>query len=221
MKTRTRSLFALMLALCLVLVACSSNDGSDVAQTTDAVPTEPAAVAESDESAPDETPALGAVEQPEPSEPDVPLQVEVDVDINLAPQGIFAGAAAALEALESYRFTTSFLFMGEEDGEVESGSIELSGEIMDAEHKHFVWRNLEDGEHFELCVGGCGRTGDGSRSCDQLGRNRTGRDHMYDRRCAEHTVADRESGRPFRDTAHQLTGGCGNRFIAGADCQRR
>ena len=154
MKTRTWSLFALMLALWLVLAACSSNDGSDVAQTTDPAPTEPAAVAESDESAPDETPALGTVEQPEPSEPDVPLQVEVevdvDVDINLAPQGIFAGAATALEALESYRFTTSFLFMGEEDGEVESGSIELSGEIMDAEHKHFVWRNLDDGEHFEI-----------------------------------------------------------------------
>ncbi len=154
MKTRTWSLLALVLALCLVLAACSSNDKSDVAQTTDPAPTEPATVAAADESAPDETPVLGTIEQPEPSEPDVPLQVEVDVDvdlgIDLAPEGIFAGATAALEALDSYRFMTSFLFMGEEDGEVKSGSIELSGEIMDAEHKHFVWRNLDDGEHFEI-----------------------------------------------------------------------
>lgn len=154
MKTRTWSLLALVLALCLVLAACSSNDKSDVAQTTDPAPTEPATVAAADESAPDETPQLGAVEQPEPSEPDVPLQVEVDVEVdlgvNLAPEGIFAGSTAALEALESYRFTTLFLFVGEEGGEVESGSIELSGEIMDADRKHFTWRNLDDGEQFEI-----------------------------------------------------------------------
>lgn len=154
MKTRTWSLLALVLALCLVLAACSSNDKSDVAQTTDPAPTEPATVAAADESAPDETPQLGVVEQPEPSEPDVPLQVEVDVEVdlgvNLAPEGIFAGSTAALEALESYRFTTLFLFVGEEGGEVESGSIELSGEIMDADRKHFTWRNLDDGEQFEI-----------------------------------------------------------------------
>ncbi|MEE8593723.1 MAG: hypothetical protein V3T03_06315 [Candidatus Bipolaricaulota bacterium] len=158
MKTRTWSLFALMLALCLVLVACTSNDDSDSASTTGPAPT---AVADTDESTPavevetpDETPALGTVEQPQPSEPDMPLQVEVDVDVDLsidpASEGIFAGATAALEALESYRFTTTFLFMGEEAGEIESGSIELSGEIMDAQHKHFVWRNLDDGEYFEI-----------------------------------------------------------------------
>jgi len=116
-------------------------------------------VADTDESTPavevetpDETPALGTVEQPQPSEPEPPLEIDVDVDveINLVPEGIFAGSTAALEALESYRFTTLFLFVGEEGGEVESGSIELSGEIMDAERKHFVWRNLDDGEHFEI-----------------------------------------------------------------------
>jgi len=150
MKTRTWSLFALMLALCLVLAACGGSDDEPDATTT----TEPAAttVADADESTPDETPALGTVEQPQPSEPEPPLEIDVDVDveINLVPEGIFAGSTAALEALESYRFTTLFMFVGEEGGEVESGSIELSGEIMDAEHKHFVWRNLDDGEHFEI-----------------------------------------------------------------------
>jgi len=155
MKTRTWSLFALMLALCLVLAACGGSDDEPDATAT----TEPAGttVAEADESTPtvdvetsDETPALGTIEQPEPSQPEPPLEVDVDIDIDLAPEGIFADSAAALEALESYRFTTVFLFMGEEGGEVESGSIELTGEIMDAEHKHFVWRNLDDGEYFEI-----------------------------------------------------------------------
>ncbi|MFC2108015.1 hypothetical protein ACFLS5_00965 [Candidatus Bipolaricaulota bacterium] len=162
MKIRTWSLFALMLALCLALAACSPSNGSDVAQTTDATPTEPVpveplAVADADESTPavevetpDETPALGTVEQPQPSEPELPLEVDVDVDIDLAPEGIFAGSTAALEALESYRFATVFLFTGTEGGEVESGSIELTGEIMDADRKHFVWRNLDDGEYFEI-----------------------------------------------------------------------
>ena len=151
MKTRTWSFFALMLALCLVLVACSSNDGDDLAQTTDPATTEPVPVEPSIEpDTPDEAPELEAVADAQPSDPAPPLEVEVDVEIDLAPEGIFAGSTAALEALESYRFTTVFLFTGEEGGEVESGSIELSGEIMDAEHKRFVWHNLEDGEYFEI-----------------------------------------------------------------------
>ena len=151
MKTRTWSLFALMLALCLVLVACSSNNGDDLAQTTDPETTGPVPIEPLIElDTPDEAPELEAVEDAQPSEPAPPLEVEVDVEIDLAPEGLFAGSTAALEALEAYRFTTVFLFTGEEGGEVESGSIELSGEIMDAEHKRFVWRNLEDGEYFEI-----------------------------------------------------------------------
>jgi len=151
MKTRTWSFFALMLALCLVLVACSSNDGDDLAQTTDPATTEPVPVEPSIEpDTPDEAPGLGTVEEDQPSDPEPLLEVGVDVEIELPPAGIFAGSTAALEALESYRFTTVFLFTGEEGGEVESGSIELSGEIMDAEHKRFVWHNLEDGEYFEI-----------------------------------------------------------------------
>jgi len=160
MKTRIWSLFALILALCLVLTACSSNNDDEIATITEP---EPIVVVNPEPSVPavdaepqEDVPTLASVESPEPSEPDFPVEVNVDastgidVGVDLAPQGIFAGATAALEALDSYRFTTVFLFTGEEDGEVESGSIELSGEIMDAQHKHFVWRNLEDGEHFEI-----------------------------------------------------------------------
>ncbi|MFC2095625.1 hypothetical protein ACFLSW_04220 [Candidatus Bipolaricaulota bacterium] len=163
MKIRNWNVLALMLALCLVLAACGSNDAPDAASTPDPAPVAAADTADATPTAP--APVADAVEptaievdlpteQPEPSEPDVPLEldvdVEVDIGIDLTPEGIFAGATAALEALDSYRFTTSFLFAGEEDGTFESGSIELSGEIMDSERKHFTWRNLEDGEQFEI-----------------------------------------------------------------------
>jgi len=152
MRTRSWNLVVLLLALCLALASCSSNNDSDSATSNEPAPSEPTAVAPAD------TPELGTVVETPPSEPDLPIEVEVTVDteagidvgIDLSPEGIFAGATAALEALDSYRFTTSFLFTGEEDGEVESGSIELSGEIMDAQRKHFVWRNVADDEHIEL-----------------------------------------------------------------------
>jgi len=157
MKRRIWYTLALMMALTLALTACSSNQEPTLTEPTSPSSTETDAeesIPTVEVETPDETPGLGTVDEAQPSEADLPLEIEVDVDvdlgINLAPEGIFAGAAAALEALESYRFTTSFLFTGEEDGEVESGSIELSGEIMDAEHKHFVWRNLDDGEQFEI-----------------------------------------------------------------------
>jgi len=134
-----------MLALCLVLAACSSSDDADLTATTESEPTGPEPIEPAVEA-----PELEEVDDPVPSDPDLSLEIGVDVEIDLAPEGIFARSTAALEALESYRFTTLFLFTSEEDGEVESGSIELSGEIMDAEHKHFVWRNLDNGEYFEI-----------------------------------------------------------------------
>lgn len=161
MKTRIWSLFALILVLCLVLTACSSNVDNEVAVTPDPDPvvvsrelSVPAVVAEPQEDAP----TLASVESPEPGESEFPVEVDVSIDtetgldagIDIAPEGIFARAAAALQALDSYRFTTSFLFSGQEDGEIESGSIELSGEIRDAQNKHFVWHNLDDGDQFEI-----------------------------------------------------------------------
>ena len=162
MKTRIWSLLALILALCLVLTACSSNGDDEIATNTNA---DPAVVANPEPSSPtgdvdsqEDAPTLASVESPEPVEPGFPVDVEVNVDTNtgidvgvdLTPEGIFAGATAALEALETYRFSTTFLFTGQEDGAIESGSIELTGEIMGAKRKHFVWRDLGNGDHFEI-----------------------------------------------------------------------
>ncbi|MBU1049997.1 hypothetical protein KKG90_08255 [Candidatus Bipolaricaulota bacterium] len=164
MKIRLWNLLALTFALCLILTACSSNSDTEQATTsTHAADLDPVATSAPEATVPaaqpqEEAPTLASVDTPPPSAPSLPVDVEVTVDsetgldvgIDIAPQGIFAGATAALQALQSYRFTTSFLFTGQEDGTIESGSIELSGEIMDAQRKHFTWKNLEDGEQFEI-----------------------------------------------------------------------
>lgn len=155
MKTQIWNSMILVLALCLVLTACSSSNDDEIATITKP---DPIAATDADETTPEEAPALGAIETPDPSDAGLPVEVEVsldtntgiDVGVDLTPAGIFAGATAALQALESYRFTTSFLFTEQGDGEIESGSIELSGEIMDAQRKHFVWKNHEDDEQFEI-----------------------------------------------------------------------
>lgn len=162
MNKRLWIFMAVMMAMCLMLAACSSNEpvpstaDEDAASTSaaDAAPLTPVV----DETPQDEPPTLASIDTPQSSDVDLPVEVEVSVDpeagidvsVDIAPEGIFAGSAAALRALDSYRFTTSFLFTGEDDGEIESGSIELSGAIMDADHKHFVWRDLDDGEQFEI-----------------------------------------------------------------------
>jgi len=155
MKTRAWNFMILVLVLCLVLTACSSNNDAEIATIT-----EPDSIVATDADATtaEETPALGAIETPDPSDVGLPVEVEVsldtstgiDVGIDIAPEGIFARATAALQALNSYRFTTSFLFTGQEDGEIESGSIEISGEIMGPQSKHFVWSDLEENEQFEI-----------------------------------------------------------------------
>lgn len=161
MKKRTWSPMVFLLALCLVLTACSSSNDAEIAPIT---APDPIVVAENESSTPEievaaseKAPSIASIDT-EPSDSELPVEVEVTVDtdtgidvgVDLIPEGIFAGATVALQALDSYRFTTSFLFTGQEDGEIESGSIELSGEIMGAERKHFIWKNLEDNEQFEI-----------------------------------------------------------------------
>ena len=141
--------FALILLLCLALAACSSDTASDDTSLSDAStaagePEQPsAAPAEAQATAPE----LGAVVTPSPeAAPDEGALPEATPP----PMGAFAGASAALEGLSSYRFVTSFVFTGEDDGEIESGSIELSGAVMDADRKHFVWRDLGEDEEFQI-----------------------------------------------------------------------
>jgi len=142
----------LLLAVGLIagLAACSSNKDAappasqPTATEADSTTTSPA---ESPEPAvpptePTEVP-VAAVDAP----PDAAASAE---DVVPAPESAFSRAQLALEQLESYRYTTSFLFVGEEEGEPESGSIELTGIVAGPDLKHLTWRTLEEDESFEV-----------------------------------------------------------------------
>jgi len=135
-------LVAALLALCLA--ACSSNEG-----TTTATP-------EATTETADETPAAEPVaEVTEPvtepvAEPEPAAEVQTDETASLPPEGAFSDAASALAELNSYRYSTLFTFVGEEDGEIEAGSIEMLGVVAGPDQKHLVWMNLEDEERFEV-----------------------------------------------------------------------
>jgi len=62
----------------------------------------------------------------------------------------FLEATDALSTLSSYSYTTSFTFVGEEDGEVHSGSIELAATIVGDDRMHLEWRDIEEDEYVEL-----------------------------------------------------------------------
>ena len=130
----------MVMALALCLAACSPDRPAET--TLDETPAETldetADVA--GQAGPERGPiSEGAAETPEVQPESIP-----------APEGVFAGASAALEGLASYRYTTTFLFVGEDNGEVESGSIEITGAIVGADRKHLTWRNLADNEEFQL-----------------------------------------------------------------------
>ena len=146
MTQRTWLLLLLTAAVVLGLVACSSEQ--EPTTTTEA--TEAAAEAV------DETPEAGpAAEATEPltepaSEPESAPAAETGEGAFLPPEGAFSDATAALDELNSYRYSTLFTFVGEENEEIEAGSIELTGIVAGPDEKHLIWMNLEDEERFEV-----------------------------------------------------------------------
>ncbi len=139
MAQRTWLVLLLTAILALCLAACSSNEGT-TPTTTDAT-TETV-----DEAPADEAPAA----EPPPEEPEAEAVSDIEDVASLAPEGAFSGAAEALAGLNSYRYSTLFTFVGEEDGEIEAGSIELTGIVAGPDEKHLTWMNLEDEERFEV-----------------------------------------------------------------------
>lgn len=131
----TLAVMAIVLALCLA--ACSSDRPSTGPTTT-------------------ETPAEAVTEETVPAViEDVATTLEEptaaeEEPIIPPPASAFSSAAVALEKLDSYRYTTLFLFVGEQDGEPESGSIELTGVVAGLDEKHLVWRNLDENDLFEV-----------------------------------------------------------------------
>lgn len=158
MKTRSVVTLLLLFGLAL-LVACSSNEApsettpsepaasSDGPVAVEGSPTDSVSPAEAPEDAPSDSPEPVApaetphesTEEPEPVEPDSP-------DAAFP----FVGAAEALDGLSSYRYQSRFTFVGEDDGEPESGSIEISGSVVAPDRQHITWTDLSTGETFEL-----------------------------------------------------------------------
>jgi hypothetical protein len=142
MTKRTWILLLLTAVLALGLAACTKNE--ETTTTTDAT-TE----------AVDETPAaepVDAVTEPaaEPVAVEPTPPAGTGEEAVLPPEGAFSGAAMALAELNSYRYSTLFTFVGEEDGEVEAGSIELTGIVAGPNQKHLIWRDLGEDEQYEV-----------------------------------------------------------------------
>jgi len=147
----------LLTALVLGLAACSSSDQpaetsetqapAETAPASDVAVTEPADTAEPGADPVPEVvePPEDVVESPEATEPAADVAAETP-----RPEDAFSRAQSALEDLETYRYETSFLFVGEEDGEPEMGSIELSGIVAGPDRIHLTWRDLGEGEAFEV-----------------------------------------------------------------------
>jgi hypothetical protein len=133
-----------------LLTACSSNQGttpSGAATTT----TPPASGTTSTAPAAQPAAPTTPVATPEPTTPPQPAPPAAPTGVPaLPPEGVFSGATAALDALSSYRYSTLFTFVGEAEGQVEAGSIELTGIVAGPTQKHLIWRDLGEGTQFEV-----------------------------------------------------------------------
>jgi hypothetical protein len=153
MKRRTWLILLMGGLLILWLAACSSNDTSTTpadepeatAATTDTTETEPVAAE------PEPTPEPATVAPAEEPEDDEPTPTEETEDaVVTPPEQAFGDAATALDGLDSYRYQTLFTFVGEDDGEIEAGSIELTGIVAGPDQMRLVWHDLGEDERFEV-----------------------------------------------------------------------
>jgi len=142
--------------LVLGLAACSGDrepeagpSDSEPAVTEEVTETTPAGPTAIVEEGPEEAPSPMATEE-EPGTPQTPAAEGEPEAGPMAPEGAFGGAEEALAQLKSYRYSTEFTFVSEEGGQVESGSIELTGVIAGPNRKHLIWRDLEEDEEFEI-----------------------------------------------------------------------
>jgi hypothetical protein len=143
MKRRAWILGLVALALLAVLAACTSKRETPTASapTSNTTASKPAA----SPAAPPTKPAVEVTASGSPG------GVEVTVDVAIPPpEGVFAQSAAALAALQSYRYVTIFSFTGEEGGKPELGSVEVRGAVAAPDRQRITWRDLESGEEFGL-----------------------------------------------------------------------
>ncbi len=175
MNRRTWLIALLMVMVALWMAACSSDRAPEeptAGPATNTASEEPP-IATSPMSEPGETqtiseppaspatpaadvPQTGAESPPATSGQDLTVAVETgsvgaELTVELPPiEGVFANAAQALEALDSYRFTSTFSFIGQEAGQPQAGSIEVQGDVVAPDRQRMHWQDLETGDQFEL-----------------------------------------------------------------------
>ncbi len=143
MTQRTWLLLLLAAVLALGLAACSPNEGTAPAEQ------EPQTSSGTEGAAPAATEPVGNMTAPSPEPKPAPAE-ETSAEVVLPPEGAFSNANTALAGLNSYRYSTLFTFVGEEDGEAEAGSIELTGIVAGPNRMHLIWRDLGGGDRFEV-----------------------------------------------------------------------
>jgi hypothetical protein len=159
---RTKGLLVLLVmgSLVLWMAACTSDKPA-----TSSTPAAGTSTSSTSATAPATGTPTAAVSPTQPDAGSPSSGPGVDVEVTLTPndlptvdvevtvpemEGVFAGAATALEALASYRYKTAFTFIGESDGQPESGSIEMTGEVVAPDRQRIVWQDLGEGDQFEL-----------------------------------------------------------------------
>ena len=142
----------LCLAVGLLVAGCGGSEDSESTSVADAESASAERTPAETPTQPEPDPEMVEVVLPPADEPtETPsAELEVEVELFTPREGLFAEAADALDALSSYRYTSAFLFVDEEDGEAESGSIDISGAIGGPDRQHLIWTNVEDGSRFEL-----------------------------------------------------------------------
>ena len=126
--------------LALMVVACScSRDAEEQAPQT------PSATTPSETETPT-APEAGAPETAqEPVLPETAAEAAASTTAEL-----FAGASDALRQLDSYRYTTAFTFVSEDAGEIETGSFEISGAVVEPDRRHIRWVDLDEQDELEM-----------------------------------------------------------------------
>jgi len=149
----------ILLSAVVLFSGCASNEGGDTeanvavstAATEDTTPASqpPSEAAPEPSTEPSDTAATepGTAPEDRVTEPGAAEAVTPPSVESAPPEDLFLGASNALEALDSYSYTTSFTFVGEEDGEVHTGSIELAATVVGSDQMRLEWRDLEEGSY--------------------------------------------------------------------------
>lgn len=98
-------------------------------------------------------PPTVAVTPTAPAVPPLVLPEGAQAELEAAAQAVddvFSQSSDALAGLTSYRYTTVFSFVGEDDGEAKSGSVEVRGAVAGPDRQNVTWKDLETGEQFGM-----------------------------------------------------------------------